>query len=309
MANEITYADHSGLVLAETLAGALELTLGERVSWRTMGLFKNYTPMAMPGSLTIKIGLANLGLATMTAPGENTGASNTALTSSSATITAAKQSLLHTKTLEAGTAGGLIPSVPTTVAAMLQAYENRFIALMAALFPSLSTSVGSSGVDLSVDNFIDAISAAEAANALNNGAACILHPVQTSDLRNSIRAEGGVLQLSTEAQAMMGYKPTGGMGYFGTFLGIPIFKNAQCNTADSGANRVGALFGSSAFGYFEPNVPTEDYANIPGAQAVRNLLLMQDGTTASGNIALGLHAMLGAGIIQNAGAVKIVTDA
>lgn len=308
MSNEILYGGHSGLVLTEVL-GALQLTIGERQSFRNLPLLVNCTRMLTPGSLTVKVPIANLGRQTMAAPGENTAASNTNLTSTSATITAARQTLLHDKSLESAVARGAIPGMSLLTLNTLSAYENRFIDLIAALFGSVSASVGSTGVNMSFTDLFDGLATLELARATGGGAASVLHPQQWVDLRNSIRSEGGVLQNSIELQNALGFRPMDGTGYVGTVLNVPFFTTEQVDAANAGADRAGCLFGAGAFGYVEPTVPAEELAGLPGAQAMGNMAIMRTVNAAAAMQQLAVHAMLGVGILQTAGAVKIVTDA
>ena len=71
---------------------------------------------------------------------------------------------------------------------MAGAFESRFMEMICALFSSASSSVGASGVDMSVDDFMDALYLLEIANNPSQLFA-VLHPRQIADLQSSIRNE------------------------------------------------------------------------------------------------------------------------
>jgi len=65
--------------------------------------------------------------------------------------------------------------------------------LLCALFGGLSNSVGTSGVDLSVSDFYDAMYQLNSSSVSGPTFAAVLHPTQINDLLSSLRAEAGVV--------------------------------------------------------------------------------------------------------------------
>jgi len=122
---------------------------------------------------------------------------------------------------------------------------------LCALFSGLNASaeVGSTGTDMTVANFLSAVYTLE-----NNNAPypyrCVLHPIQKFDLYSSIvnTSNAGALHFNLPELVRDGRLPSGtpATGYWGTFLGVPIYTTTEVDTANSDADRAGAMFHESA---------------------------------------------------------------
>ena len=124
------------------------------------------------------------------------------------------------------------------------AFDARFLELVCATFGSFSSSVGTSGVDMSLDDFLDAVFTLELAN--NPGEIyAVLHPRQVADLQSSIRNEAAnAIAFNSATHDMLKML---GQGYVGDFLGVQIHKSSY--VAASGGNRQGAMFSPGAIAY------------------------------------------------------------
>ena len=112
---------------------------------------------------------------------------------------------------------------------------------LCALFSGLSTSVGSSGTELTLDVLHTAIYTLEAAKAPKDYA-FVLHPRQVLDIRTLIAGASG-------STATFFANPANGVdvsvkpgALVGTFMGVPVYQDANVDTANAGADYLGALF-------------------------------------------------------------------
>ena len=235
MANEVTNA---GLIpdlrLARILNNEIQLLLADRFSLRTHPAIYNAGNIAGRGSSVISIPQAGLeGYDLMTAVGsETTAASNVALTDASADITIARYALRR----EISDLANMTDSVGLTAerlaADMVGGYEMAVTNAICDTIDGFTATAGTTGVDLSVDDFFSALFTLEQAS-VRTPYVSVLHPVQVTDLQNSIRAEGGALQYIAATQEMLVAK---GQGFAGSFLGVDIFKSSKVPTANASPN-------------------------------------------------------------------------
>jgi N4-gp56 family major capsid protein len=161
---------------------------------------------------------------------------NTALTSASVTGTAAEIGIMATITdvLE-------VSDIPAAHAARLRqlgrALGDKLDIDICALFSGFSTTVGSSGVNISLANLLDGIYSLEVANAANLGSlVAVLHPRQTADLRTELEADAASLYTSKTDSSISKSMA----GHFGSWFGIDIFQST--NVVDNATNVIGAMF-------------------------------------------------------------------
>lgn len=111
---------------------------------------------------------------------------------------------------------------------------------LAALFSGFSTTVGNMGVDLSVANFVQAIATLDTKNARGRKV-CVLDDQQAFDLRASVAASTGTVfaNSSTGAQSILNANSN---GFVGELFGVPIWLTNLTDTANTGADVVGAMF-------------------------------------------------------------------
>jgi hypothetical protein len=111
---------------------------------------------------------------------------------------------------------------------------------LAALFSGFTASVGTSGADLSVANFLQAIAALDTANA-RGARVCVLDDQQASDLRLALAASTASVfaNAAQNAQTMLN---ASGTGFMGTLFDVPTYLTNLTTTANTNADVVGAMF-------------------------------------------------------------------
>lgn len=120
---------------------------------------------------------------------------------------------------------------------------------IAALFTSVSTTVGDSAQPLRADHIYDAIYAANLALMradAQNPLICVLKQVQMNNLVESLRGETGVMGWQQATADML---RAWGPGIKGMWNNILFMQCDSCPLSDSSANANGSLFMPDAFGY------------------------------------------------------------
>ena len=131
------------------------------------------------------------------------------------------------------------------VGILMECLELNLTDLLTSLFANIAGNVGTSGSDMTVDDFFDAI---YYLNLQNNGAmlSSVLHAQQINDLIESVRGETGPLQFRQDAQGLLA--PTG-VGFKGQLIGVPIYQSDSVPLANANADRRGCMFAPGAFAY------------------------------------------------------------
>lgn len=305
MADEILAAS-SDFLVASVLEMEILTKLSSLINLRGSPALVDFSPMAARGSLTLAIPLAGWDSLVMTAPGEATGVSNTALDSEQITLTIARQAiqLQISDELLVSSLGGAM-NVERLAQAAASAYINRHNDLTVGLFSGVTASVGTSGADLTLDDIVDATQTLMRANNTDSLYA-MLHGQQMSDLQNSLRGEGGALSFSAPTAEMIAAK---GKGYAGSYLGVDFWINNRVATANSGADRAGCMWSRGAFGYAEAMHPLSSLRGSLNPQVISPVLIEFERTGTSGLNTVIASAFLGVAMVEDARAVKIVTDA
>ena len=305
MANEILAAS-SDFLVASVLEMEILTKLSSLINLRGSPALVDFSPMASRGSLVLAIPLAGWDSLVMTAPGEATGVSNTALDSDQITLTIARQAiqLQISDELLVSSMGGAM-NVERLAQAAASAYINRHNDLTVGLFGGVTASVGTSGADLTLDDVVDATQTLMRANNTDSLYA-MLHGQQMSDLQNSLRGEGGALSFSAPTAEMIAAK---GKGFAGSYLGVDFWINNRVATANSGADRAGCMWSRGAFGYAEATHPLSSLRGSVNPQVVSPVLIEFERAGTSGLNTVIASAFLGVAMVEDARAVKIVTDA
>jgi hypothetical protein len=262
-------------------------------------------PWDARGSSTLKIGQVDVDVA-MAAPGENTQTTNTALEDGSFTLAIAHYALQMEITYLSQITkpdGGL--DVEKLAQIIVGSSTLTLTDIVAALFPSVSASVGTTTVDLDVDDIYDAMFTLHSA-LVPGPYDCVLYPQQINDFKNSLRGETGAIQWQQPTADMLSLK---GPGFQGSWNGIQFWSCDSVNTANVGADSAGCMYGRGAFEYTEGDVSAL-IPYIPKVAAVENgkIFCQVDQVSDYGKMRLTGHYFPAAAIAENARACKIVTD-
>jgi len=277
-----------------TASTATELIVTEAVN--TVVLEALYASMVIaplirneecPGNTTaMEFPIYNDVSGSVTAPGEATDLSNTALNPTSATVTAAEVGIMTTVTdLLVTSSPASLEGIGRELGRALGVYIDTAIA---ALFASLNggTSVGTTTANMTVSDLLDAHYQLDL-DDVPDDRKCVLHPVQKMDLINDMNSSG--------SGPIFGY--TTGDRVAATrkvmILDTEVVTSTVCPTANTSADRVGALFHENAMAIlwkWRTRTETERDASLRATEVV-------------------VTACYGVGEISDDRGVPIVTDA
>jgi hypothetical protein len=306
MANEITYSSIADLRTAEALTAEFLLLLADR------NALPNHPALVYTGgggglgSSVLKVPEVGLmGYNLMASTSDGSAVSNSALTDGSATVTIARYSKDYEATdlaLLTDPANGMLKPDVFAQDALVSA-SVTLTSIIANVTDDFAASVGTTGTDMTIANFLSAIATLEVAMVVPPYLS-ILHPVQVADLRTALTTIGGAVQWQVpEAEQL---RILGG-GYRGKFFGVDIFSSTYVPTKNSGADRGGAMFGRGAVVWGDaPPPPPGDMNQL----VIGNSVLFERSRTAkSGLTAYVSHAYMGASLGIDAAGVSIITDA
>ena len=307
MANEVYFSGLSGNArLAAILNQAVVQKLTDSASLVSHPSILQLRSMNGSGSTVVQVPVVSWGSDAMAAVAENASVSNTALTTTNANITIARQALRRQiSDLAQLTATGipLDVTIDDLAADMVAAYQKRATTMICALSSSFSTFVGSTGVDLSVTTFYSGMFALQLQS--NNGPfTAILHPQQLNDLMSSLRSETGPGQYIAANQEMLLAK---GQGFAGTLYGVDVFKSSFVPTANSGADYFGMMIAPGAIG-----LATGTAAPVMGSETVvpqSPIVVEFERDASNGSTIIVGSAFIGVGEIDDAKGVGILSDA
>lgn len=248
MANEILFSTLSGNArVSAVLHQTILEKLADKASLVNHPYILNFGNLNGSGSSALQVPVVGLGgYNAMAAVADGSAASNTAITSAAATITIARQALVRQiSDLAQLTANGpMNVTVEALAEDMVAAFNKRVTAMLCGLSSGFSTSVGTTGTNMSVATFYDAIFALQL--VANDSFMAIMHPQQINDLISSLRSETGPGQYLAATQEQVQAK---GPGYRGTLFGVELFGSTQVPTANAGADYLGYMFSKGAVGY------------------------------------------------------------
>ena len=308
MANEVYFSGLSGNArLAAILNQAVVVKLTDTASLVNHPSILQLRSMNGSGSTVVQVPVVSWGANAMTAVAENASVSNTALTTTNVNVTIARQALRRqVSDLAQLTATGIpldvmIDSLATD---MIAAYEKRATAMLGDLASGLSTSVGSTGVDLSVSAFYSAIFGLQL-NSADGIFTAVLHPVQVNDLISSLRSEVGPGQYLATSQDQVQAK---GPGFRGNLFGVDVFSSANgINTANAGADRLGMMIAPGAIA-----IATATAAPIIGSETIipqSPIVVEFERDASNGSTIIVGSAFVGVAIIDQLKGIGILSDA
>lgn len=259
MADEVTFSALSDATVAATLHQEILQKLGDRNSlWGHPAIYYAGSVNGT-GSNVKKIALWGVDAAQMAAVSDGSAVSNTSISglTGNATVTVARQAIKLTSTDLAGLTWGLGPAglVEKIAEGMATSAKMRFQAMLCDILDGFTTTVGTSGVDMSVSTWFAAKAAMQLSGA-NGPFLAVLHDQQYNDLVSSLRGETGALQFIPATSELMALK---GSMFKGSFDGVDVYVSSQVPTANAGADRAGALFSYGAVAYAD-GLPTPQVA-------------------------------------------------
>ena len=229
MANEVTTA----------AASAGELIAAEIVS--RLVIDAAYAEAVLPplvrvadisSDSTLSVELPKWPLLTASDLTEATDMSNTSVNTASTLLTADEAGIMITVTdmlLNGAGLGGLEPFA----AELGKALANKIDADLLASASSFTNSVGTSGADMTENDFLSAIYTLELGNGKGPFVA-VLHPYQVSNLRRAIAASTGAVWGGPST-------PAADLGSLGTLYGVDIVQSTNCASVNLNADRQGVM--------------------------------------------------------------------
>ena len=307
MANEILFADLSGSArLAAILAKEIELTLADRASLHKHASIKFMGNIVGSGSNVIQTPIVGLdGYDTMSSPADGAAVSNTALTETNANITVARRALQYSISDLANLTDSVGLNVQRLAQSMVGSAQMTFQSLLCDVTDGFTSTVGTSGVDMTVDDFFSAQFTLTLAS-VPGPYICILHPRQLADLQSSLRAEAGPNQYVAATQDMLNIK---GQGFSGMFNGVDIFVSSKVPTANAGADRAAGMFGYGAVGYAEGSPFAITGAGGIVAPAGTPIVVEFERDASSALTKIIGNYYVGVAKLQDSMGVSIITDA
>ena len=304
----ITYTTlfNDGLRLEKMIENEVRALLFDAASIRNSGALLFAGDVAGMGSDAISLRYAGLdGYEAMNTVADGSEITSSNLTLDTADISVGRIGLRYDLTdLAALTKLGQDIDVFRLSESMAGAFESRFMEMVCALFSSATSSVGSTGVDMSVDDFMDALYLLEIANNPQQLFA-VLHPRQIADLQASIRNEtaNAIAFNPAHHELMKSLAP----GFVGDFMGVQIHKSAY--VPSDGTDRSGAMFSAGAIAYaLGTPVPLAGPAGEIRPAGTPVLVELERDSAYSLTKVVGT-AYTGAAIVEQARIVEIATDA
>ena len=291
---------------ASVLSQEIQLLLADRSSLRNTGALTNFGLINGQGSDTVLVRQAGLdGYDTFSAVGADgtdyTTTSN--ITDASVSLAVARYSIRRDLSDLAELTGmGSNDINPARLAlSMVQEAEQAFMGLVASTIAGFGTDKGTSGSDLTVDDWFDGIRFLQ--GGANTGPFyALLHPTQLSDLQGSIRSEAGAIQFIQATQDMVSAK---GAGFAGTFAGVDVYTSARVTTG--GGDCHGGMWSAGCLTYAEA-APVIGYGDTvsPGGSP---LVVEFERDASMGVTQIVGNYYVGMAITEAARGCGIVTDA
>jgi hypothetical protein len=296
-----TYASLSDLRVAAYMNQELLQLLHEAGDLRQTMIEVPFTPNS--ASAAVKLGLYQP-IDAFAAPGEDTAATVTNITDASATLTVARYALQRELTDLALITGG--PDLDKLAADMAMSANYTIASILTAGFTNLATSVGSSGVNLSVDDIYSGQYALQL-SLVTGPFYTVLHPQQWNDFQASLRGETGAVAFVPATDEFLAIK---GTNFKGTWHGIEFYTHNS--VAAAGGNRIGAMYGRGAYAYTEAPVDRiVPYMNMSvspaGSKMVVEIVRGSTGASKGKTFAVGQYYPAVAEVEDLRG-VKVVTD-
>lgn len=309
MAN-IDFAALSGNArVSAVLHQTIQAKLADKASlWRHPAI-SYFGTLAGSGSSALQVPVVGLaGTDVMASVADGSSVANTSITASAATITIARQALRYDLTdlakLTNPIAGGMGVGIEGLAESIVTGAEMRFTSMICGLASGISTSVGSTGVDLSVATFYSAIYSLQL-TANDPVFMAVLHPQQINDLMNSLRSEAGPGQYLAATQDQVNAK---GPGYRGSLFGVDLFSSTKIPTANAGADYAGMMFSKGFAGYADGTpAPVQGAGGLILPAGTPIVVELERDASAALTKIVGSY-YVGVAEIEDARAVQVISD-
>jgi hypothetical protein len=309
MATITNYGLIGDLRLQQMISQEIKLLLTDARNLRNTPFLDFVGSINGMGSDTIRVRRAGLdgydSFTSFTGATEADAVLDTSLTDAHADIVVKRQALMYKISDMAAMTGMGSDIDPFRIAeSIAKSYELLFAELTGATVAGFTASKGTTGVALTVDDFIEAYQALELA-AAGKGApgpyVALLHPEQWQDLQNDIRGEqNNALAFSPASYEAMSAK---GPGYKGQYLGVDIYTSSHITT--SGGDHVGAMWAPGAIGF--ANGKPQALAGAVETMDMGEVLIEMDRSSANAVTNIVGHCYLGMGIIDADRGVKLIS--
>lgn len=257
MANEVLPAGIGDLITTQAMAAEFLMLLADRDAGLLMhpALLHATAPNLTSNVVRVRhVGLGGYDTLSATTPGSEV--ANTALSDGSTDVTIAMRAKRYNSDdLARVMAGDVINPVLFAQDAAISVAQT-LIGLICNVTDDFTSTVGVSGSDATWNDVLDAKTTLAIAKA-GGPMLGILHPRQWGDLETDALSLGMVA-----AQTMAGVIDQGMDSYCGRWMGIDFYRHSAVPTADSGANRAGAVFCRGGVGWADAMIPTDNDPNI-----------------------------------------------
>lgn len=200
---------------------------------------------------------------------EGTGLSNTQLTTSAVTATPGTVGMMATITDELNITT-MLATYETWGSVLARSVMEKEETDRTALLDDFSNTTSTTGVDLTVSTFLAAEAALAARDQVGQKVA-VIHTQQAADLQQDIMTSTASYWANPNAQ-YNGVDVSTLNGYVGTIGGTPIYQTSLVPTANSAADRAGAIFLANvalAEGtVWDVRIELERDASMPGTEIV-----------------------------------------
>lgn len=190
---------------------------------------------------------------------------------------------------------------------LLNTWEATWMALVASTITAAAADYGTSGADMTFDDFLDVIGYYRTLDGFDGPLFGMLHGQQLHDLSNSMRAEPGFQMPEVLTNAFQ----VRGAGFQFDMMGASIYQSNRVTS--SGGNRHGAFFGNGAMawavagtGALAPHV--EDGSRTQLVPEL-GLIVERDNSANGAALTLDANAWLGMDINDDSQLRGMVTDA
>jgi len=306
MANEVTYTGAGGnLRAAEILNAIVWENLRDLTDLRSICV--NLGDLGGSGSSKLETPTVTLNNAMAAANvDETTAAANTALSSGAFSMTIAAQIISYEiSDLMQITKGPGGLGIEMLAGAVADSYILRFTDMACESGAAFANSVGTTTVDLTVDDIYSA-QFTLTQELVSNEKSCVLYPTQLTDFQDSLRSEGGAVQWVASTAEMLQSK---GVGFVGRWNGIDFYSSDSVNTAAVGADSAGFMMGYGALGYAEGSPRAALSGAVQAAVPAGSPVYAEFSRTANpGLSAIVGHAYLAVGISEDNRGCSIITD-